>query len=119
MPGSLKERAKVLSIYIGIVGATLGVATAWNELDWPRPALNTEVQAVRAESIEQYAGLDQFSRGTRIIVLNQELRQAKVDLLAARASLDREPGNRRLIEEAVRLEQLVNELNRQVRELQR
>lgn len=74
-----------MSIIAGIVAATLVSATAWGALDLPRPALNIEVVQV-----------EQFSKGTRKIVLNDRWFRTKALLDDADRRLETEPGNQDL-----------------------
>lgn len=77
----------------GIIGGILAFAVSWIELDLPRLALHSEV-----------AGVEQFSRGTRTLVLYQQKKQVLRELAITKSRLRKSPGNRDLLRQKVDLE---------------
>lgn len=68
----LRDKAKVIGMYAGAIGAVLAAVISWNTLGWDRPALVSDVTTVRETVTEQVAGLEGFAKGTRKLVLGQE-----------------------------------------------
>lgn len=100
-------RIKTIMAIVTTVAALIAIATGWSAWDLPRPALNTEIQAV-----QQYAG------STREIVLNQEWFRLSIQLEQALAKSARDSSNFDLIREVVRLRLALKNVESQLRELQ-
>ena len=71
-----------LKVWAPIAGTLLGAAVAWQTLDLPRPALNTEVAEVQ-----------QYSRGTRSLQLRSDRRYISDELYRLHRRKKTQPNN--------------------------
>lgn len=94
----------MLTLYAGALGAVLTVAVTWQQLDFlPRWAWHSEVVA-----------LEQFSVGTRLIVLGQEWEQLDQKI----RSLANKPNRSRIEDEALsKMRHRLQEIDAQLKAL--
>lgn len=71
-----------MGILLGGMASVLAASVAWGALSLPRPALNTEV-----------AQVEQFSKGTRKLVLNDRWFRTKALIDETERRLEAEPNN--------------------------
>lgn len=107
---SLRRKTKVITIYAAAVSALVGsyVAIDRLDIDVPRPAMLSELYQVADYSYE-----------TRLILLYQQLRVAKIDAAMARANLQKNPGNRELIQSVVDEETKVEVLRMSIKKIKK
>lgn len=98
----------MITLYGGAIGVIVSVAVGWYQLDLPIPATHNQVQEVQ-----------QYAKGTREIVLNQEWFRLKTQLREAKAKLIGDPGNRELIKRVTRLELTLRSVEGQLDELRK
>lgn len=119
-----------IKMIAGAVAAVLAIPVAWLTLDLPRVVFNTEVAEIQSEvnrqlveiqkdSKQQLAELRQFSSDTRILLLQSQLTDSKLDLQIARAKLQDNPGDRDLIKNINDLEARIEVLRRTIDVLNR
>ena len=98
----------MITLYGGAIGVIVSVAVSWYQLDLPIPATHNQVQEVQ-----------QYAKGTRQIVLNQEWFRLKTQLREAKAELIRDPGNLKLIKKVTRLEVTLRSVEGELDELRK
>lgn len=92
-----------MGILLGGMASVLAASLAWGSLDLPRPALNTEV-----------AQVEQFSKGTRKLVLNDKWFRTKALLDDADRRLETEPDNRDLRDLRLRYQEQMRDVDEQL-----
>jgi hypothetical protein len=102
-----RAKAKVITMYCGAISAVIAVIIGYNQLDWPRPAMHTEVREVQ-----------QYAAGTREIVLNQEWFRLEAELRRAEAEYARNPSPV-LLDSISRLKSAIRSVQGQIDELKK
>lgn len=101
------------------IASVLGLIIAWQTLGWPLPASQSSVVEAKREALEQVAGVEQFSKSTREIVLGQEWFRNNAKLQELRGKLARDPDNQDLRLSIQLLEQQQRGIEAQLKELER
>ena len=105
---------------ITIVGGTLlllGGLASWTTLDWPHPPLNTTVDRAQESLRSEVAQVEEFSKGTRRLVLSDRWFRLKAQISQVRTRLA--PGVSRPGPEArAALEELLIQLEAQLKEVE-
>ena len=99
----IRNKAKVITIYIAMVSGMFGVAIAWGTLDLPRPAWHSEVM-----ELEQVV-----ASNTRLILGDRWIR-LKAQIAELEAKLRGNPTNRDMIDRLVRLQAQLRETEKQL-----
>ena len=95
-----------MGILLGSLASVLAASVAWGALSLPRPALNTEV-----------AQVEQFSKGTRKLVLNDRWFRTKALLDDADRRLETEPDNQDLRDLRLRYQEQMRDVDAQLEKL--
>jgi len=124
----MKQRAKYYIQVLTLAGVVLASALAWKQLDWPRPAMDTEVNNVSRDlnaKIKEgdvvlngmIRAVNNYSRGTRALLLQNDRRYIddKVDKLKQRKK--EEPDNHDIQRRIDRYKTDLKEVNRQLKGL--
>ncbi|MGI9492914.1 MAG: hypothetical protein ACR2QF_11000 [Geminicoccaceae bacterium] len=108
-----RVRNITLASGMSALAVLLGIATAWTQLGWPRPALSSDLEPLQADM----ATMQQFQIGTRAIVLDQQWwrLQEQIDGVAIR--LEETPGSPMLRDHHRRLIRSQGAIQKQIDQL--
>lgn len=111
----LETRVKFVTMLATMASAIIGLGVAWHTADLPRLAYKSEVTKVEQQLVE----VQQFTSGTRLLILNGEWFRISAELKEKRARLKQDPFNVDLIEEVTKLEQSLREIEEQIKQLKK
>jgi hypothetical protein len=97
----LRSKARMITLYAGAFAAVLGGILGWQQLGLPVPATQSDMVELRQE----------IGSNTKLILGDRWLRLT-AQIKQLEAQLARDPGNRRLIERLVRLQQQLREVEK-------
>ena len=101
----------------GLASLIAVVAALWG---WGLfPATNGMVEEAKAQTLQVVAGLESFSKSTRVLTLQGDRRYYTDQLDRAQAALRQQPGNAALLSNVRNLQDTLRRINQQIEELRR
>lgn len=105
-----RVRNITLASALAIIGSILGIATAWTQLGWPRPAFSSDLKALEGDMNT----MREFQTGTRSIVLGQEWWRLQEQIDRVDGKLQEDPANSMLREHYRRLQRSQGQVQQQI-----